>query len=95
MRTGSEKRIGAILGASTEEVYFLGYGVYLGHEIPPAEIGGFNFGLPNPKLQLDNGDIVYGCECWWGSEEQMRKKIKSFAVVTHVRIADYRNRGKK
>lgn len=23
----------------------------------------------NPKIELDNGDIVYGCQCYWGRVE--------------------------
>ena len=81
-------RIGAIL-SQDEVVNLLGYGVYLGDEVPPPEVGGFNIGLPNPKLQLDNGDIVWGCECWWGDEKSVKKSIEG-ATINVVSIHDVR-----
>ena len=63
-------RVGAMLGARDKTVRFLGYGVYQGDEVPPENIGGFNMGFPNPKIVLDNGKVVWGCECWWGAEDQ-------------------------
>jgi hypothetical protein len=73
------ERIGAILGTSDNKVVkFLGYGIYEGEEMPPADIGGYNFGLPNPKLKLDSGEITWGCECWWGSEKGIREKLEIY-----------------
>ncbi len=70
-------RIGAMIGATheTKTIKWLGFGEYAGEEVPPPEVGGFNVGLPNPKLRLDNGKTCYGCETWWGSEAEMTKKI--------------------
>ena len=74
-------RIGAILSASNETVNLLGYGVYAGEEEPP------NFFMKNPKLQLDNGKVVWGYQCWWGSEEKVKTIIGTRAVV-EVTITD-------
>ena len=71
-------RVGAMLGAGDKLVRFLGYGTYVGDEVPPPTIGGFNIGLPNPKIKLDSGKIVWGCECWWGSEEGMKAKVEAW-----------------
>ncbi|MFA7637420.1 MAG: hypothetical protein WCX81_06625 [Monoglobales bacterium] len=73
-------RVGAILSADKDEVRLLGYGTYLGDEVPP---DGFmhEIGHQNPKIQLDNGDIVWGYQCWWGDEEQVKKKIGDRRVV--------------
>lgn len=70
-------RVGAMLGGNAKDkvIRFLDYGVYLGDEVPPAEIGGFNMGMPNPKIQLDNGKVVWGCECWWGAEATFKEKL--------------------
>jgi len=57
------ERVGAFLGAGDNIIAFLGYGVYQGVEVPPKEIGGLNLGFENPKIVLDNGDVVWGCEC--------------------------------
>src|SRR5438270_186642 len=42
---------------------------------------------PNPKLQLDNGDVVWGAECWWGSEEEVTQQLALARAVEQVRIA--------
>lgn len=80
-------RIGAIMRSEEKKVYSLGFGTYLGDEVPPKEIGGFNVGLPNPKLQLDTGQVVWGCECWWGTEEGMKRRLHKweeagFEIIT-------------
>lgn len=69
------ERIGAILGSKDKVVQLLGYGVYEGDHVPPENVGGFNVGLPNPRLKLDSGKTVWGCECWWGSEASVRKRV--------------------
>jgi hypothetical protein len=71
-------RVGAMLGARDKTVRFLGYGVYQGDEVPPENIGGFNMGFPNPKIVLDSGKVVWGCECWWGAEDGMKTKIENW-----------------
>lgn len=69
-------RVGAICSAGREEVRFYGWGVYVGDEI-----GGPMGEFPNPKIQLDDGGVVWGCECWWGSEDQVRQMIGVRKVV--------------
>ena len=74
-------RVGAVCSANDTEVRFFGYGTYAGDEIPPKEAGGFNLGIPNPKIELDNGKAVFGCECWWGSEEKVIAMIGDRKIV--------------
>lgn len=87
-------RIGAIYSGSKGRVLFLGYGTYEGDEVPEGA-GGFmgeamaEAGITNPKLLLDNGDVVWGCECWWGPEEVVKKQMEG-AVIEEVRIGDKR-----
>ena len=74
------ERVGAILSADEAGVKFLGYGKLEGEFIPPTEIGGLGvflneLGIPNSKITLDNGEVVWGCECWWGPEEEVKQKI--------------------
>jgi len=83
-------RVGAIMSAKDGVVRFLGFGVYKGDEVPPEEVGGLNFGVPNPKLRLDSGVDVWGCECWWGSEEKVKEQIKAYDVVDIVDIKELR-----
>lgn len=65
-------RIGAILSAKNNVVKLLGYGVYLGKETPP------DYPFPNPKLQMDNGAIVWGYQCWWGDESAVESQIAKY-----------------
>jgi hypothetical protein len=73
-------RIGAILSADGSTVNLLGYGVYAGDEIPPTGFA-HDAGIKNPKLQLDNGKVVWGQECWWGSEQAVKNSIGDRVVV--------------
>lgn len=73
-------RIGAVLSANKETVNLLGYGIYAGDEIPPNGILHI-IGAKNPKLQLDNGKMVWGYQCWWGSEDAVRKMIGNRKVI--------------
>jgi hypothetical protein len=36
-----------------------------------------NVGMPNPKIVLDSGVIVWGAECWWGPEAQVKSKVSA------------------
>jgi hypothetical protein len=59
-------RVGVILSATETTVNLLGYGVYKGIEKSPA-------GYETPKIELDNGRIVWGYQCWWGPQEKIEK----------------------
>jgi hypothetical protein len=77
------QRVGAILGTNDTSVDFLGYGVYEGDYIPKEAVGFLagvlkRAGRENPRIRLDNGGIVYGCECWWGDEEKVRTNIQTY-----------------
>lgn len=30
---------------------------------------------PNPKLTLDDGRVVWGFQCWWGPESEIKKRF--------------------
>lgn len=77
-------RVGVIQKAERDTVYLFGYGTYEGEHIPPDDVGGFNVGIPNPKLKLDDGTIIYGCESWWGPESNVRKNVGEFKTVVMV-----------
>lgn len=61
------QRVGAIRNA-----------VYEGDHIPPEEIG---LGFLNPRIKLDNGGTIYGCQCWWASEEHIKREIGDRRVI--------------
>jgi len=65
-----------------ESVRFFGFGEYVGDEVPPPEINPIlNIGRPNPKIVLDNGKVVWGCECWWGPEAKIHKMLEGKIVI--------------
>ena len=89
------ERVGAISHTKKGTAYFFGYGTYDGDEVPPPgiQIMGvelYEMELTNPKIILDSGDVVWGCECWWGSEESVRKNLLSFKHVVDVDVKEAR-----
>lgn len=79
-------RVGAIESATEEEVRFYGFGVYVGDEVPPPGVGLWGVDYhelqhTNPRIDLDDGGTVWGCQCWWGSEERVRREIGDRRVV--------------
>ena len=79
MNTTIGSRIGAVLKADESTVTLLGYGIYVGNEIPP---DGFlhDAGITNPKLKLDNGRVAWGHQCWWGDEQTVIEMIGGRSV---------------
>lgn len=82
-------RVGALLNSDKDKVYLFGYGVYEGDfptGLDPNPAGWVaetihEKGAPNPRIRLDDGKIVWGCECWWGSEEEVRNSIGKREIV--------------
>lgn len=87
-------RIGAIHSVNETTVEFFGYGYYLGDEIPPSNIK--FLGIPVldeiPKLRLDSGDIIWGCECLWGDVEYIDDELKGKEMIL-VTVEDTRKIG--
>lgn len=79
------ERVGAISHVTKTTAYLFGYGRYDGDVTPSEELGVQFFGnpmrIPNPQITLDNGKKVYGCECWWGPEEVVKKRLAEKVVV--------------
>lgn len=98
------ERVGAVLRAEEFVVEFLGYGVYVGDEVPPEEkdrgrsIAGIlaEVQCPSPKLVLDNGAVVWGCECWWAPEAQIEKRLHKWREqgweIRNISIKEARER---
>jgi hypothetical protein len=55
----------------SDVVYSYGYGTYLGEEVPPASVtvDGKPLEKPNPKIRLDSGEVIWGCQCFWVAAE--------------------------
>lgn len=86
-------RVGALLSSTDEAMKFLGYGEYVGMESVTPDV--YPLPIPNPKIVLENGDVVWGMECWWGPESSIRPKVESHPNVVMVRIADAREAAKE
>lgn len=58
-------RVCTVLGGNIENktMYSYGFGEIVAFEIPPLMVGGWNYGEVTAKVRLDNGAIVWGCEC--------------------------------
>lgn len=80
-------RVGAILKADQKEVKLLGYGVYEGNFVPEEGAAGWmtemlhKNGTPNPRVRLDDGRVVYGCQCWWGPEDKVKASLGDRTVT--------------
>ena len=90
-------RVGTVLGSDNHgKTEFLGYGVYEGDEVPGADaICGLAREMRKnkmvcPKILLDSGSVVWGCECWWGSEDKVKELLANIKEVKKVDIADVR-----
>lgn len=89
-------RIGAVLSSNENEVRLIGYGTYAGEEVPPDDptrkrgLMGLVHKMErkNPKLIMDNGRVIWGCECWWASEEFVKESMGNRKVIE---LKDYPN----
>ena len=62
-------RVVAIRDAGKTIVNIYGYGEMVGKEPCPLLCD-----IPNPKIILDDGNVVWGCECWWGDKERFERE---------------------
>jgi hypothetical protein len=93
-------RVGALLSADATRVRLLGYGVYEGDLVPTEEAAAGSelleamqeLGVHNPCIRLDGGGVVWGCQCWWGPEEKIKRDVEVFvskgAVLETVPISE-------
>lgn len=90
------QRVGAVASVKNGKMKLFGYGVYLGNKIPETDdiksmgVSLKKYDLSNPCIQLDNGDIVWGCECWWGAEEEIKKTESQCKEVVIISPSEYR-----
>lgn len=79
------ERAGAFISITgdTKTVNLAEYGVYKGDEVPPKGIEFAGMDLhelnhTNPKIDLDNGHTIWGCQCYWGPETEVKKRVKLY-----------------
>lgn len=99
-------RVGAIIGSNDDgSVDYLGIGTYLGWKKPsefPEEdrpVGFFGDEITkqdyeNAVIKLDDGNIVWGCECWWGGIEAMNKSLEGKKLI-QINMREYRKKYKE
>ena len=89
-------RVIAVACAEDGKVKTFGEGTYAGDFIPGEEVAGWmgealrEHGVPNPRIDLDNGKVVWGCECWWGDVEAFKKRIPDDYEWIIIDPEDYR-----
>jgi hypothetical protein len=77
----------AIFGSNPDgSVSVFGCGIYDGDFEPVEAVGQLaemckETKMKNPRITLDSGKVVYGCECWWGSEKAVKKELKGKQIV--------------
>lgn len=69
------ERVGAILKETDTHLYLIGYGVLEDNNIF------------HPRIKIDGGRYVCGCQCWWGSEDSIRKRGEQRIVEDASHIA--------
>lgn len=87
-------RVGAISHTDRNVLFLFGYGVYLGEFHPPKGTPGL-FGMDasespndNPCILLDSGKIIWGCQCWWGPEEKVKRTVDRYPIVKEKEVPD-------
>jgi hypothetical protein len=84
-------RVGATQSKDDDEWKFFGFGVYEGDFPLPGSEEIIPGGMPNPRIKLDNGEVVWGAECWWGSEENTKAEMARYkGKITNVSIESVR-----
>lgn len=63
-------RVIAVRDADEHTVNIYGFGEYVGDEPCPSF-----FDIPNPKILLDNGGVVWGYQCWWCDAEKFQSEM--------------------
>lgn len=88
-------RVMAISHTKDGKAFVFGCGVYEGDHKPEdhvlvlgvpfgeskADVPAFYERYRNPRIKLDSGKVVYGCECWWGPEDKVRARIAGLERV--------------
>lgn len=80
-------RVLAVVSIENNVAKVLGEGVFVGDEVPSAvefpHLKMFSDNnIANPRINLDSGGVVWGCECWWGDIESMKRRLSSCEVVS-------------
>lgn len=89
------ERVGAIQSFQDGHLQIFGYGVFEGEVIPEEGLDGMlgylhEVGVRNPCILLDSGERIYGAECWWGPEEDIKQYEARAKTKELVTVANHR-----
>lgn len=91
------ERVGLISHDDGHTIYIFGYGTYIGTKVPDVEVPGNLADVARklshdvPFFKLDGSDdIIYGCECWWKSEDDVKEICDGFDNVESISIHSVR-----
>lgn len=65
----------AIASADEKQIKIYGTGVYVGKETAPGT------DKRAPKINLDNGFVVWGTQCYWGPATDFENVVKGREVI--------------
>lgn len=88
-KTKPGDRVGAIISIAEGKATIAGYGVYDGEHPVPEEIDAdlAKMKLKNPKITLDDGNVIWGCECYWGSESSVKATLDRLGEGNTVQVS--------
>ena len=89
-------RVIVIAGSDLSTVWLVGYGTYVGDDVPPFYVDEKKHikKVKTSKIELDSGQLVWGCECWWKLEQMSDRIIKKKKIV-HVSVEQLRRYKKR
>jgi len=99
-------RVLAISHADADVLYVFGQGVYMGdmspkdfskENQPVGQLAEIMMEVPeytNPCIKLDDGKIIWGCECWWGplDDNGIQRELEAFTETRKVDIHEQRSK---
>ena len=92
----TNNRVYVVYSLDDDVVESFGLGTYLCQAVPDETAMGLMADFCRqqkrevPKIQLDSGEIIWGCECYFDSEEFMKKVIHG-KEIKMVNIEELRN----
>jgi len=94
-------QVGVIASYVDGKLELFGFGTYQGSSVPETDevmLWGAplkELGIESPCILLENGEKLYGCECWWGPTEFVQKYIDAAKEVVNITPAEYRKKVKE
>ncbi len=90
-------RVGAVKSFDHGTLKVFGFGEYIGEEVPPKNCIGYSKFLyegqqKDRKILLDDGNIIYGSECWIFDEMEVRKSLREYEKIEYINIDELRSK---